>query len=72
MPRGLVVSRVDQDVWDTRGALPHADEPSRAAAFLCAEGLCSAPALTAEDLRARAERRRFASKTEEHFGPNEP
>jgi uncharacterized protein YyaL (SSP411 family) len=49
------------ELWDRRdGPLPHADvaypELKRAAAFLCTEGRCSAPAFTPEELRARLER----------------
>ena len=49
------------ELWDKReGALPRADveypELGTAAAFLCTEGRCSAPAYTPEHLRARLER----------------
>jgi uncharacterized protein YyaL (SSP411 family) len=48
------------ELWDKRdGPLRHPDvaypELKRAAAFLCTEGRCSAPAFTTEELRARLE-----------------
>jgi uncharacterized protein YyaL (SSP411 family) len=49
------------ELWDKReGALPRADvaypDLGTAAAFLCTEGRCSAPAYTPDQLRARRER----------------
>ncbi len=49
------------ELWDpAEGPLPHADVSfpprSRPAAYLCAAGRCSAPAETAEALKARLRR----------------
>jgi uncharacterized protein YyaL (SSP411 family) len=57
------------ELWDRReGALPNLDvefpELDRAAAFVCADGRCSLPAFTPEELRRRIARLRASAVTQ--------